>query len=1563
MFNSNSLALTGQLERLIRYAFIKTLCITSLLVLLTFSTLTVQAAADNELIKEPSVSALACDDQVNISIPNGTLTITPSMVSELIPNTTSEEYTISLTHNGFPLGDQVACSTSGQIVEYNLTHNPTGASCSGTILIEDKSGPEIFCTDLNISCSEDSSVSSVGSPSISDNCDANPTLTHFDNFIDYNCTNADYLSTIERTFIATDNLGNSNSCVQTINIVRPDISGLTFPADITISCTDGDTDPSNTGGPSVADMLSGTACNFIVYSEDTVTPVCTGSTKIIRRWFVTDWCTGDEESNTQIIVIEDKSGPDISCPMDLVFSANESTCDATVTLPIVNATDSCSNVVSVVPSWEFGSGNVTYENVPLGEYIVVYTAEDDCGNTSTCASTVSIVDDVIPVAICDLTTTVGIGEDQTSMICADDLDSGSYDNCELSSRAVRLVGDTVYTECISLSCAQVGQTLSVELQVIDIHGLDNTCTVEVNVFDKLPPVITSCAADITISCDEDVNDLTLTGTAEATDNCNAVINFSDLSDLNDCNVGEIIRTFIATDDSGNTSICEQRITLEDNTQPVIQFSEDITLVCVDNNDELGMPTVEDNCGVFGFSFIDQFSNDGECMQSFTRTWEVLNICTDERVSQSVKITLLNDITLPQFSGAPTDITAECNAVVPNFITPTITDACDSDLDISIADTDEDGLCPNTRILTRTFTATDDCGNSNSFVQTITFIDEIAPTFVNFPADQTINCDETILEGEPEVIDNCDTNPIVSVTNDTLAGTCLNEILVFRTFTVTDFCGNSNAGVQLIRFVDDVAPIIRGQTSDLIVPCGTPIPLFDLGAIDNCDDDLDIIIDDTSTPGDCPQEENITRVFIVIDDCGNEIRDTIQISIVDNVAPSVTSTNFIENLTIPCNQELPIIDFTVTDNCAEDIGIIESRDSTGNPCNLNIVRTFTATDDCGNATVLTQTVLLIDDQPPFFASFPQDQDITIFDGESVQVDVIDANAIDLCTDSPTVSFEVDFFDDGDQADVPNIIVNGNNASGIYPLGIHRVTFNTADDCGNTHNQNLLISVVDFSPSAACTSVSLEIGENGLLLVSPSAIFEDSDIVNDPNISTIQFVNPSNFTQVIGDELLLSCDDIGLTQYAIEIITTDGESSICSNMIDLIDPDTRCGLPLSREAAVAGKIFNLSGQPMTNVEISLLQEETRSKYTDQFGVYAFDNLPLGATCEVHPLYDNNPANGVTTFDMVLMMQHILDIKPLSNPFQHIAADVDLNGQIDIFDLLEVRSLILFRTERFSVSPSHTFIEKKYVFSNPENPLAENAPAAHHCPSVVENMIDLDFYMIKMGDIDGTTFENTSSKIEGRSTEKYDLVFEDRMLSAHTITEIQIKVNTQADIAGLQFSLSLDNAELVNYTAATTLKENYFQRDDNIHFAWTQYDSALPENIITLSVKPIRDANISEILVVNQNYNSSSFTSKGITRTVQLRSELQEIEVAHNLILKQNTPNPFSDYTDIGFYLDGNKESVFSIHDMAGLLVYQQKSNFQNGWNSVRFTSDQIAPGVYIYSITQGKDKQIKKMVIAR
>ena len=59
------------------------------------------------------------------------------------------------------------------------------------------------------------------------------------------------------------------------------------------------------------------------------------------------------------------------------------------------------------------------------------------------------------------------------------------------------------------------------------------------------------------------------------------------------------------------------------------------------------------------------------------------------------------------------------------------------------------------VIIRTFTATDDAGNSSSAVQTITVQDTTAPEFTSVPADYTAECSDDLVMDEASAVDNCD----------------------------------------------------------------------------------------------------------------------------------------------------------------------------------------------------------------------------------------------------------------------------------------------------------------------------------------------------------------------------------------------------------------------------------------------------------------------------------------------------------------------------------------------------------------------------------------------------------------------------------------------------------------------------------------------------------------------------------------------------------------------------------------------------------------------------------------
>src|SRR5690606_38908605 len=81
------------------------------------------------------------------------------------------------------------------------------------------------------------------------------------------------------------------------------------------------------------------------------------------------------------------------------------------------------------------------------------------------------------------------------------------------------------------------------------------------------------------------------------------------------------------------------------------------------------------------------------------------------------------------------------------------------------------------------------------------------------------------------------------------------------------------------------------------------------------------------------------------------------------------------------------------------------------------------------------------------------------------------------------------------------------------------------------------------------------------------------------------------------------------------------------------------------------------------------------TDSVGLYKITGLPfLPSNYSILPVKDDNPLNGVTTFDLVLISKHILGSEPLNSPYKMIAADANKSGSITTFDIVEFRKLIL-------------------------------------------------------------------------------------------------------------------------------------------------------------------------------------------------------------------------------------------------------------------------------------------------
>ena len=98
-------------------------------------------------------------------------------------------------------------------------------------------------------------------------------------------------------------------------------------------------------------------------------------------------------------------------------------------------------------------------------------------------------------------------------------------------------------------------------------------------------------------------------------------------------------------------------------------------------------------------------------------------------------------------------------------------------------------CAGNYVIVRTFTATDDAGNSSSASQTITVEDTTAPEFTFVPADYTVECSTRCRWTTPRRQTTAEVT--IEVSSETTAGDAAGNYVIVRTFTATDDAGNSS----------------------------------------------------------------------------------------------------------------------------------------------------------------------------------------------------------------------------------------------------------------------------------------------------------------------------------------------------------------------------------------------------------------------------------------------------------------------------------------------------------------------------------------------------------------------------------------------------------------------------------------------------------------------------------------------------------------------------------------------------------------------------------------------------
>ncbi|MFT6319201.1 MAG: subtilisin-like proprotein convertase family protein, partial [Granulosicoccus sp.] len=187
-------------------------------------------------------------------------------------------------------------------------------------------------------------------------------------------------------------------------------------------------------------------------------------------------------------------------------------------------------------------------------------------------------------------------------------------------------------------------------------------------------------------------------------------------------------------------------------------------------------------------------------------------------------------------------------------------------------------CLDEGTIFRTWTATDDCGNTATASQTITLEDTTPPLVDTYIADTTVACYSDIPSVPNLTITDCDDNATITYQGETGSGDCEYEII--RTWLAADACGNDTLLTQTITVKDTIAPVLDAAPADITISCEDDIPdPAELEATDNCWDDVEIDFSEYLNMDVCPFI--LRRVWIAIDECDNADSVVQIITIVDD----------------------------------------------------------------------------------------------------------------------------------------------------------------------------------------------------------------------------------------------------------------------------------------------------------------------------------------------------------------------------------------------------------------------------------------------------------------------------------------------------------------------------------------------------------------------------------------------------------------------------------------------------------------------------------------------------------
>jgi gliding motility-associated-like protein len=336
---------------------------------------------------------------------------------------------------------------------------------------------------------------------------------------------------------------------------------------------------------------------------------------------------------------------------------------------------------------------------------------------------------------------------------------------------------------------------------------------------------------------------------------------------------------------------------------------------------------------------------------------------------------------------------------------------------------------------------------------VTIVDQSAPSIV-CPANVTIDADPGqcyALNANvpvPTATDNCTSSANITLLTDQALLDSLPSGTSTIVYLAQDQAGNAAACSFQVQVKDGSAPTLtcpaditmatdpNGCTATVTWTAPTPT--------DNCTDSGSIDLNATAGPGSI-FEAGVTVVeYTATDLSGNSATCSFQVSVLENIPPTITNCPNPVILVLPlddCDTTITWTPPAISDNCGLDTVLVSHQPGTNFPAGTTIV-TYTAIDLSGNETTCSFQVTANDLVDPVFLTFPPNQTVTSGPCGAI-LNITPPTASDNCDPNPMITYAGSLQD-------------------TFPVGVTSIDIKLEDASGNLVIQTLIITVLSPLP---------------------------------------------------------------------------------------------------------------------------------------------------------------------------------------------------------------------------------------------------------------------------------------------------------------------------------------------------------------------------------------------------------------------------------------------------------------------------------------------------------------------